>query len=280
MGKRILTVLLGAILLFAGLVICVRPVCARVIHEAFLGRAVALRANDVIWNWYSDEDLDWAIGLQERVTAHRQLDRVAGKYLDALADYYRSEKNGTEGNFQEPDVSENLKALNEDMIQELEDKYKTGLSEIGRASLAEELYEVELPVIDTLNELPFFIRSFSWQGWMALGFYAFLTSWQLFLGLAASLGALGFWIYRLERDRARWSYHMGVLLMTDGAILGILVPLFVRSVSYRITNRLIGRSWMIDTSAFLYTGILFVLVGAALLFYWFRKTRKQPLQDF
>lgn len=276
MSRKISAVLFGLFLFLLGIVVCVKPTCARVVHEAFLGRAVALRANDAIWEWYPDvdENLDWAIQLQEKVTDHRQLDRIAAKYLDALADYYQVEERNLEGIFEDPDVSENLEALNQDIIKELETKFGPVLNTAEKERFWEELYEAEYPVVEILNELPYFIRNFGDLAWTALGLYAVLTSLSLPLVLVLILAALGFWMYRGEKQKIKWLLHMAILFLADGVVIGVFLPFFVRSVSYGLTNRLIGRAWAIDMFAFWYMGILFLLAGAVLLLIWFRRIKK------
>lgn len=265
MSRKIAAVLLGLFLLLAGITVCIRPICARVVHEAFLGRAVALRANDVIWDWYEDEDIDWAVELQEKVTGHKELDRAAAKYLDALAVYRRAE-----GNFREPDIRENLDRLNQDIARELEIKFRTELKAAERTMFLEELYEAESEVIEILSELPYFIRNFGSPAWMALGLYAILTSWSLRFLLLLILAALILWIYWMNRGKgAECLRHMAFPFLADGVILGLLLPALVRTVSYTVTNRLIGRAWAIDTFAFVYAGAVLVLIGGALLLVWY-----------
>lgn len=263
MSRKIPAVLLGIFLLITGAVICIKPVCGRVIHEAFLGRAVALRANDVIWKWCPDMELNEAVVFQDMVQGHRQLDRAASKYLDALVKYRWSGDS-----FEAPDIRGNLGILNRDIVRRAESESGTELSADRRELFMEELYEAEYPVIEILNELPYYIRNFGALAWMALGLYGILTSWQ-FLGLMILfLLGLGFWMYRAEGEKTDLLRQTGILFLTDGVILGILVPAFIRAVSLPVTNRLIGRAWEIDTSAILYRGIGFAVIGILLLFIW------------
>ena len=111
------------------------------------------------------------------------------------------------------------------------------------------------------------------MAWTALGLYGVLTSWQFFALLALFLLGLGFWMYRAEREKEELLRHGAIPFLVDGVILGVLIPAFIRTVSLSVTNRLIGRAWYIDTSAFLYTGIGFAVIGILLLFIWNRRMR-------
>lgn len=268
MSRKIAAVLFGIFLLITGAAVCIKPTCARVVHEAFLGRTVALRANDVIWEWYPELDIDKGVELQEMVQGHGQLDCVAAEYLDALAKYRRMGEA-----FEAPDIRENLNALNRDIVRETASESGGELSADAQEQFMEELYKAEYPVIEILDELPYYIRNFGVLAWTALGLYGVLTSWQFLALLALFLLGLGFWMYRAEREKADLLRHGAIPFLADGVILGVLIPAFIRTVSLFITNRLIGRAWYINTSAFLHTGIGFAVIGILLLFIWNRRMR-------
>lgn len=260
MGKKAAAVLLGIILLLAGGTICIKPICADVVKRAFLARAVAFRANEVLWNWYPDEDTDKALKIQTMIMEHRQLNRIAVKYLNALAEYRSSGRD-----FREPDVSGNLKKMNESVLDRLESEFGGKMTQEGRTALLNELYEIEQEAIDRLNELPVFIRNFGEPAWLALGFYQAWTSRLFFLALAVTAAWLCFYTFRREEQKGKWLQRMAIVLLIDGAALGLVLPAMIRAVSYRVTNRMIGRAEMLDTSAPLYTGLAFALLAAGML---------------
>lgn len=260
MGKKAAAVLLFVVLLLAGGTICIKPMCADVVKRAFLSRAVALRANEVLWDWYSDEELDRAIRIQKMIMDHKQLNLIAAKYLDALADYQ-----GAGRDFREPDISGSLEKMNESVLRELESEFGEKMTQEGRTAFLKELYETEQEAVDRLNELPFYIGNFGEPARLALRFYRVWTSRLFFLALMALAAGLGFYTFRREEEITKWLMRTAVFLLADGAVLGIVLPMAIRAVSYRISNRVIGRAEMLDTSALLYTGIIYMLLAVGMM---------------
>lgn len=258
-GRIVSALLFGVILLMMGTAICVKPVCSRVIHQAFLGRSVALRANDVIWKWFETDDIDKAIQIQERIENHAKLERIAAKYLSALADF-----SGEAGMFEKPDVNAELTALNEDVIQMLESELEQEIEGVKRQSVIRELEKAESQVIEILDEMPYLIGNFGTPARFAIRLYGILTSWQLLGGMALILLLLEVWMYGAQGRKAEMLWYMAIAFLVDGGMLGVILPMGIGRIGIHITSRVLGRASEIDVAPLRHMGLLFAGVAIAL----------------
>lgn len=260
LGRVALAGLFGLFLFAAGILVCIKPICSRAIHEAFLGRSVALRVNDVIWMWMNGDDIDCAVEIQEKVEEHAQLERIAAKYLDALADFSGSDKV-----FVSLDISGELAVLNEDIIRMLESERGQKLGEEQRQSVIRGLEGEEAQVIGILDDLPYFIGNFGEPARLAIRLYRILTSRMLLAAVALVLVFLGVWMYRAQERKGAMLWHMAVPFLVDGGMLGVILPMVIGRIGMQITNRVLGRAGEVDVSPMRYAGCLFVGIAFVLI---------------
>ena len=73
--KRIfLSLLLALVLMLGGISLCLKPICAKLIRDNGIGRAVALRINDVLYEHFPQTiSIDNATEIQNRMEKHPAL---------------------------------------------------------------------------------------------------------------------------------------------------------------------------------------------------------------
>lgn len=255
-----LSFLFALLLLLSGLLFCIRPVCAGLVREAFIGRAVALRMNDVIFQYFPDMDIEAGIAIQETMEQHRQLDRITADYLDALADC-----GGSAEAWRSPDVSKAFEKLSQDVILALQQKGGCAISPELETQLLTQFREKQAAVLSILEELPYLTGLFRGPAGAALTLYRILTSVPFaaaVLLLTAGTGAL---LYVRRKENAEWVKSLAAASLADGVILAVLLPLLLQTVTLPLTNRVLGRSMFIDASAFRLAGVILLLAGGLLL---------------
>ncbi len=254
-GKVLIAFLFLSIFLI-GLLLCIKPVSVTVIRQAFIDDAVRLRVNNVIYNEYPDLEIDSLIVIDEEVRNNSQLDLVVVKYLDALAKLI-----GGGEEFMLPSTGKNFEEMNLEIIHILEDELGHELTETKQEKIIYGLNNVELQVTDILVDLPYYIGNFGSLALTAVKFYGILTSKLLLVTMILLTGALEVALYFSRRQKQKWLQITGVISIIDGIILGAMIPIIISSLDYRITDRLLGRSMNIDTSAFITLGVILVFLG-------------------
>ncbi len=267
--RAIIGILFGLSVLLTGLVLCVRPMCASAVREAFIGNAVRLRIFDGINECFPELSSEQGIEIDTMVRNHRQLDQVAEKYLKSIAKAVSSDKE-----FEAPDIEKNLERLNEDILANLEKFVGSERVQQNRERLLQGLYEAEKDVTDILGELPFFISNFGGDALVVLQLYRILTAgwFQVLMILVA--GGFGVLLYWMGRWQMKGIKTIGVAGIVDGVFLGCLIPAMLNGFSLFVTNRILGRSMYLNTSPLRIAGVILCLAGVLLLavrFYLLRR---------
>ncbi len=257
--SKALSFLFTFLLLLSGLLFCIRPVCADLIREAYIGRAVALRMNDVIFAHFPDMDIEAGIAIQEKMERHRQLNRMTAAYLDAVADCV-----GSGAAWSSPDVSEAFEKLSQDVILALQQEGGCVISPELEAQLLTEFREKQGAVLSILEELPSLPDRFGRPARAALILYRFLTSVPFTAAVLFLTAAIGILLYFRRKENAEWIKSFAAAGLADGIVLAILLPLLIQAVTLPLTNRVLGRSMFIDVSAFRLSGTVLLLAGGLL----------------
>ena len=189
--KRIfLSLLLALVLMLGGISLCLKPICAKLIRDNGIGRAVALRINDVLYEHFPQTiSIDNAAEIQNRMEKHPALAKISVKYLDAFA-------NGT-FSAEFPDTSAEYDVFNEEILDDLETALGFPLDLSVRQTMEQELREKEAVVADMLFSLfSSFDRHFGRFASIALRLYGSYTS----LPFRIALALIALLLIRLHRS--------------------------------------------------------------------------------
>lgn len=261
-SKKVTKTLLPSCLLFmlffvSGISLCMKPVCTGLVREAYIGRAIALRMNDVINEYEPDMAPDTGVALQEQIMSHPRLLPVISRYLDALAVFSRN------GNWQKPDTIRFLREMNQDISNTMEQKLHLQAHTQNQEAFLSDLLDAQEEVIAILDSLP--DTSLVRDVRPVLLLYGALTSALFQIICFLLILVLVVRMYRNGQSFRSWAKAVGGTALVNGAMTGILVPLLCRMLTLSVTNRFLGRSMYIDMTAFRIAGALSAGVGAFLL---------------
>ena len=256
--KRIfLSLLLALVLMLGGISLCLKPICAKLIRDNGIGRAVALRINDVLYEHFPQTiSIDNATEIQNRMEKHPALAKISVKYLDAFA-------NGT-FSAEFPDTSAEYDVFNEEILDDLETALGFPLDLSVRQTMEQELQEKEAVVADMLFSLSSFDRHFGRFASIALRLYGSYTSlpFRIALALIALLLIRLLW----KKEGPSCLKAIGVCCIADGLILAAFLPFLLFITAYTLTNRLIGRTAEVPVFPLFIAGGLFLAAGLLLFF--------------
>ncbi len=257
--KRIfLSLLLALVLMLGGISLCLKPICAKLIRDNGIGRAVALRINDVLYEHFPQTiSIDNATEIQNRMEKHPALAKISVKYLDAFA-------NGT-FSAEFPDTSAEYDVFNEEILDDLETALGFPLDLSVRQTMEQELQEKEAVVADMLFSLfSSFDRHFGRFASIALRLYGSYTSLPFRIALAL-IALLLIWLL-WKKEGPSCLKAIGVCCIADGLILAAFLPFLLFIAAYTLTNRLIGRTAEIPVFPLFIAGGLFLAAGLLLFF--------------
>ncbi len=273
--KKSCRLALGSFLLFLlfflfGLSVCTKPVCTGLIREAYIGRAIALRTNDVIHGYFPDMAADTGLTLQEMTERHAQLNAVVRQYLDALVCFAQN------GDWQPPDCTAHFEKMNRDILRTVEEGLQFQADDSLRIQFLARLQEAQWEACAILNTLP--SSSLVAHARPILLLYGALTSPVLRLLCLTCLLLLAVRLLYLSGGFPLWTKAVGIPAAACGIVTGVLLPACCRFFTLPVTNRFLGRSMYIDTTCFMAAGGIYAAAGTALLFtgWFFTQKRKQP----
>ena len=253
-----LSLLLALVLMLGGISLCLKPICAKLIRDNGIGRAVALRINDVLYEHFPQAiSIDNAAEIQNRMEKHPALAKISVKYLDAFA-------NGT-FSAEFPDTSAEYDVFNEEILDDLETALGFPLDLSVRQTMEQELQEKEAVVADMLFSLfSSFDRHFGRFASIALRLYGSYTSLPFRIALALIAFLLIWLLWKKEGPSCLKA--IGVCCIADGLILAAFLPFLLFITAYTLTNRLIGRTTEIPVFPLFIAGGLFLVAGLLLFF--------------
>jgi len=269
-------VVTGILLLWVCTVNLFKWTVAEAVAENAVGRAIVFRMNDVIYEYYSDCNLDTAARLQEKMISTPAVTGITAKYLDAA-----TEANvlwNKEASYQAPDVSwERDRLLKESLriISGMLGDEHTDDPEFQRALAAEIDEGIESLTLYTGNLAgdSYLIRKYSLLR-AAAALYCLAVHPVFILVMAAAVVLLlGYGIkagsritakpHVMVNGKSQALCAMGKMLVILGVIEGFIMSAFIRLFCHFFSNRFLGRT--IDMEIHYFAGFGCILLAAGLL---------------
>lgn len=272
--QTLFAILLAFFGLILSLLLCIRPVCVTTIHDVLIADAVKSRVLDAVYKILPDLSADQLQVIAGAVKDNKALDSFTGDYLDALA-----EAAAKHTAFDPPDTKSYSRFMTKNVIHTIQVKLAVPLTGTMSAQLEAEIEKSADNINRILSGGMTLILNLGGQTiTQILTLYNIATSLWIKLVFGALLLIASVFVILSGLRQMRWMKTAGICALIIGFLTGAAAPGVLHLISWRLTNRLLGRTADINVYPLYYAGAAAAGAGILLMLLYIilKKVKAHP----
>lgn len=252
MKKRALYIVITIILFMTTLNICIRQSVSTTLAEWEVGKAFVFRMNDTIDEYYSDEDIDTLVELQNKMLKEKSIKAITNVYVD-----YAINSIVTSSDIKIQDTSKLVQNMAKESIILIEKELNVKTDHKFYEDLLEECESGEAALLQYVDNTIIYVREFRIPVLVACLFVMPLYRNIGFCFLAILVGIT----YYFETKKDWIKAISKCLLITFIAV--IIFSMMYESAGIQLSNHILGRTQIFIMRPFI---ICLVILFASILF--------------
>lgn len=252
MKKRALYVVITIILFMTTLNICIRQSVSTTLAEWEVGKAFVFRMNDTIDEYYSDEDIDTFVELQNKMLKEKSIKAITNVYVD-----YAINSIVTSSDIKIQDTSKLVQNIAKESIILIEKELNVKTDNQFYKDLLEECESGETALYQYVDNIIMYIKDFRIPVLIASLFIM-----TLYRNIGLCFLAVLFGITYYFDTKKDWIKAISKCLLVTG-IAVIVFSTIYKLTSMQISNHTLGRTQIFIMRPFI---ICLVILFASILF--------------